>query len=55
MDEIYKSDSGQRFTPNLDSKIDNILESYTEYPLSVRNEKEKEKKNTNNSQPDESL
>lgn len=47
MDEIYKSDSGQRLSQNLDNKIDNILESYTEYPLSVRNEIIKSPKSDN--------
>lgn len=53
MDEIYKSDSGQRLTQdsarykqesnsrfkqNSGSRINNILDSYSEYPLSVRND-----------------
>jgi len=53
MDEIYKSDSDQRLTQvsarykqesnsrfkqNSGSRINNILDSYSEYPLSVRND-----------------
>lgn len=47
MDEIYKSDSGNRYKQesgnrykqNSGSRINNILDSYSEYPLSVRNDK----------------